>query len=342
MSIRKKFFDTIFLNGYGDTEILKLGMLFWETVIICPSCINNTNNEQDFCSLLKTRKFKFDCQGDLISNEINDKVYYGINPDFWYFLKNNADFLSIINNYPKFTEYDIKFNDFYNLLKKNTYLQDILKKRKESKIEARFYKNYIPERELPTDFLKFGLRESKKEILQFQKDHIIEHTYFNKYDLELFFHSILLCVSHYKKRDEILDYFLIFYNIKNEYEKEKVINLFQNNNLSFDLYLPNLNLKSISAIVTNSKYKNLLSKLHKFIYFFAERGIISNKIKVDFKNHLYKILNLNKESNIKIDKIKLNFTIFRLPLNEKIPMLKNIIQNLNIKSILLWDFEIIK
>jgi len=87
------------MNSPLEIDLLKIAIVFWDKVIIWPSCFNYINNEKEFLSLLKLGKLIFDCQGDNISKEINNKAYYGINTNLWNYLKENGESLSLVQSY---------------------------------------------------------------------------------------------------------------------------------------------------------------------------------------------------------------------------------------------------
>ena len=219
-----------------EIDLLKIAMVFWDKVIIWPSCITNINNEKEFLSLLKLGKLIFDCQGDNISKEINDKAYYGIKTNLWNYLKENGESLSLVQDYPEYNDFKEDFDDFYEEMKKNLFLKKVIQNREEYRIEAHFFKNYIPEGEYPKDFMKFALRSFEKEILQFQKDHLMEILYLNKHRFLDFLSDILIAGSYFGKRGEILDYFFYVNNIGDENEKTQILDIFQKSQINLNIW----------------------------------------------------------------------------------------------------------
>ncbi len=331
----------IFMKSPLEIDLLKIAMVFWDKVIIWPSCINNINNEKEFLSLLKSGKLIFDCQGDNISKEINDKAYYGINTNLWNYLSENGESLSSIKDYPEYNESKEEFDDFYEEMKKNLFLKKVIRKREEYRIEARFFKNYIPEREYPKDLMKFALRSFEKEILQFQKDHIMEFLYFNKHRFLDFLSNIIIAGSYFGKRGEILDYFFYVNNIGDENEKTKILDVFQKSQINLNVYLPALKIKKIQEILNHKNYSRNLSKFHRFLKFFGEEGSRYKDIEKNFKKHIKEILNPIRNNRKIIDSVRLSINIYRLPLTEKYQLFRKLKQCYHINSIIFWDFKII-
>ncbi len=324
-----------------EIDLLKIAMVFWDKVIIWPSCINNINNEKEFLSLLKLGKLIFDCQGDNISKEINDKAYYGIKTNLWKYLKENGESLSLVHDYLEYNEFREDFDDFYEEMKKNLFLKKVIQNREEHRIEARFFKNYIPEREYTKDFMKFALRRSKQEILQFQKDHLMEILYLNKHRFLDFLSDILIAGSYFGKKGEILDYFFYVNNIGDEDEKTQILDIFQKSQINLNIYLPSLKIKKIQEILNHKNYSLNLSKFHRFLKFFAEEGLRYKDIEKNFKKHIKEILNPICNNRKIIDNVRLGINIYRLPLTEKYQLFRKLKQSYHINSILFWDFKII-
>ncbi|HDZ19185.1 hypothetical protein LCGC14_0586960 [marine sediment metagenome] len=334
-------YTKIFMNSTLDIDLLKIAIVFWDKVIIWPSCINNINNEKEFLSLLKFGKLIFDCQGDNISKEINNKAYYGINTNLWNYLKENGESLSLVQDYPEYNEFREEFDDFYKDMKKNPFLKKLIQNREEYKIKARFFKDYIPETEYPKDFMKFALRSFKKDVLQFQKDHLMEILYLNKHRFLDFLSNILMSGSYFEKRGEILDYFFYVNNIGDENEKTQILDIFQKSQINLNIYLPTLKIKKIQEILSHKNYSLNLSKFHRFLKFFAEEGSRYKDIEKNFKKHIKEILNPIRNNRKIIDNVRLSINIYRLPLTEKYQLFRKLKLCYHINSILFWDFKII-